>query len=137
MPTPVTSTGVITVPSNPTFISGLSSPDGLTIDPWGNLIVAHGNGISCYSPTYKSGGSPLFAYTGSGGVTNVELGGSNGRTLFYTRYSPNMGLYSIPLNQIVVPEPASLALLGVGSLLLLSSRRRRRLSSPGRLRQVP
>jgi sugar lactone lactonase YvrE len=120
----ISTSGAISGPT--TFVSNLSNPDGITVDRWGNVFVALGGGVNCYSPSYKSGDSPIFTYSDSHGATNVELGGSDGKTLFYTRsgYSSTsyMGLFSIPLTY--VPEPASLAILALPAALLLRRRRK-------------
>jgi sugar lactone lactonase YvrE len=121
----ITGPGTLADPNGTTFVS-VGSPDGLTMDPWGNLIVACSAGVNCYSSTYKVGDQPLFSITATS-VTNVELS-ADGKTLFYTRsgYSSigNMGLYSVPLTTVGVPEPASLALLALPAALLVRRRRK-------------
>ena len=99
------------------FLSNVARPDGMTIDPWGDLIVARTGGVSCYSPS----GSKIFdVATTDSGATNVELGGADGKTLFITA---GTSLYDVSLNQ--VPEPSSLGLLGSGAAFLLLCRRLR------------
>jgi sugar lactone lactonase YvrE len=116
----ITSPGELANTTGRTLIT-TSSPDGMTVDPWGNIIFARSNGISCISPT----GTYLFDFSVSGAVTNVEIGGpKDNKSLFYTMYSPNMGLYSVDL--VEVPEPASLAVFALPLALLPRRRRHRR-----------
>jgi len=106
------------VPTNGrTFLASVTRPDGITIDPWGDLMVARTGGVSCYSPS----GSKIFdVTTADSGATNVELGGADGKTLFITA---GTSLYSVSLNQ--VPEPTSLGILLVSGVAILLCRRRK------------
>jgi gluconolactonase len=108
-------------PTNGQSFASVTSPDGMTVDPWGNLIVGRSNGITCWSPA----GTSLFSLTTNTSVTNVELGGADGESLFYTTYGTSMGLYKIALTQ--VPEPTSLSLLALslGGMLTIFGQRRR------------
>ncbi len=115
----------LNTPGNPTnerqFVTA-TEPDGLTVDPWGDLIAAREGGVSCWSPN----GTKLFDVSipeANFDATNVELVGDS---LYVTA---GISLYRIPLTEIsTVPEASTLGMLGMGAVMLL--RRRRRSTSP-------
>ncbi len=97
-------------------IRGISNgPDGMTVDPAGNLYAAVQNAVWAWTPT----GERLFELDVPENPTNVVFGGADGKTLFITARS---SLYAVDLN--IVPEPNSALLLGFGCLGLLHFRRR-------------
>jgi gluconolactonase len=103
-----------------TFVS-VTSPDGLMVDPWGNVISSRSGGISSWNPA----GATLFSLTTNSQVTNVELAtGAAGTGLYFTTYSAStMGLYRVGLTQ--VPEAGTAGVLVVGVMGLLGRRRGR------------
>ena len=104
------------VPTNGRIYANATSPDGLTMDTWGDVIAARSGGVSCWSPA----GAKLFDVAipeASYDATNVELAGN---TLYVTA---GISLYSVPV--AVVPEPSTLWVLAAG----LALRRRRRRAS--------
>ena len=109
----LTSAGVPT--NGRTFVSA-TSPDGMTVDPWGDLIVARSGGVSAWSPA----GVKLFDVATSEtsfNATNVEV---VGKSLYVTA---GISLYRVPLTQ--VPEASTLGIVGGGMGLLLRRRRTR------------
>ena len=72
-----------------------NGPDGLTVDPSGNIYAAVQNAVFAWNPA----GQRLFSLSVGQDPTNVELGGRNGKTLFITAGN---GLYSVGLN--IVPK---------------------------------
>ncbi len=98
-----------------TTIPGITNgPDGLTIDPAGNIYAAVQNAVWAWNPA----GQQLFQLAFPEDPTNVEFGAADGKTLFVTA---GRSLYSVRLN--IVPEPASLELMLVGlSFLALGHR---------------
>lgn len=90
------------------LVTGLDRwPDGLEVDPWGNVFVAvHSGsmrGINIYSPE----GDFLLRIPLQAETTNMTWGGVDGRTLFITNGST---LRSVPFPALPVPEtgPADL-----------------------------
>ena len=107
-------------PDGTTIPNITNGPDGLTIDPAGNIYAAVQNAVWAWNPA----GQQLFQLPFPEDPTNVEFGGADGKTLFVTA---GRSLYSIRLN--IVPEPASLVLCltGIG---FLAVRRQFRLALP-------
>ena len=103
------------VPTNERTFVGVTQPDGITVDPWGNLIVARQGGVSAYSPN----GSKLFDVSTpepNYNATNVELVGNS---LYITA---GISLYRVSLTQ--VPEASTVGVLGAGVLALMRRRRK-------------
>jgi gluconolactonase len=101
-------------------IPGINNgPDGMTVDPAGNLYVAVQNAVWAWTPT----GERLFELSIPEDPTNVTFGGADGKTLFITAQS---SLYGIELN--IVPEPSAwlLGWLSAGHLLATGRRRQNR-----------
>jgi gluconolactonase len=99
------------------FVLLSGNPDGLTIDPAGNIYGAVGNTVRAWNPM----GQELFQLALPTGIsaTNVEIGGPDGKTLFV---SGGIALFSVQLN--IVPEPASVVLIAVGAIgTAIASRR--------------
>lgn len=98
-------------------ITGITNgPDGLTIDPAGNVYSAVQNAVWAWNPA----GQQLFQLAFPEDPTNLEFAGANGKTLYVTA---GTSLYSVPLN--VAPEPTGLTLVLVASTGLALARRRR------------
>lgn len=98
-------------------IPGITNgPDGMTVDPAGNLYAAVQNAVWAWTPT----GERLFELDVPENPTNVTFGGADGNTLFITARS---SLYGIELN--LVPEPSSALLLVLGGIGLMRPCRRR------------
>jgi gluconolactonase len=96
-------------------IPGITNgPDGMTVDPAGNLYAAVQNAIWAWTPT----GERLFELPVPENPTNVTFGGPDGKTLFITAQS---SLYGIQLN--IVPEPSVAALLMTAAACLVHRRR--------------
>jgi gluconolactonase len=75
--------------------SSTNGPDGLTVDPSGNVYAAVQNAIQVWSPS----GARIMSLSVGMDPTNVELGGRNRKTLYITAGN---SLYGVGLN--VVPE---------------------------------
>jgi gluconolactonase len=111
----VTAPGVLTnqrqfarddVNANGQTIPGITNgPDGLTIDPAGNVYSAVQNAVWAWNPA----GQQLFELAFPEDPTNLDFGGADGKTLFVTA---GTSLYSVQLN--IVPEPAAAVLLVLG-----------------------
>ena len=98
-------------------IPGITNgPDGMTVDPSGNLYAAVQNEVWAWTPT----GERLFELAIPENPTNVTFGGDDGKTLFITART---SLYGVELN--IVPEPSSVG-LAYGFFALLGFRRVRR-----------
>jgi gluconolactonase len=113
-----------------TPITGVNSPDGMTIDPWGNLIIARSGGVSCYdmsNPLLTNQHLWDLTVNSNTSATNVEV---YDNTLYVTTYGNNSvagsrALYSVALMPTApVPEPATLGVMGAGLAVLLCRRRR-------------
>ena len=63
---------------------GVSGPDGLAIDRDGNLFVAHASLGAVFALNPHGEGIAKIASCAGRTITNVTLGGSDGRTLFIT-----------------------------------------------------
>jgi gluconolactonase len=92
-----------------------NGPDGLTVDPAGNVYAAGQGNVVAWNPQ----GQQLFTLNFPEDPTNLEFGGADGKTLFVTA---GASLYSVPLN-IDVPEPATLAMIGLPVIALVARRR--------------
>jgi gluconolactonase len=80
------------------FAKTSGGPDGLTVDPAGNLYAAVGGTVS----VWDSLGQPLFKLpVPEPHVSNVTFGGTEGRTLYITASS---SLYGI---ELLTPDPAA------------------------------
>jgi gluconolactonase len=103
------------VDANGDRIPGITNgPDGMTVDPAGNLYAAVQNAVWAWTPT----GERLFELPVPENPTNVTFGGPDGKTLFITAQS---SLYGIPLN--IVPEPSATILLLTAAACLTYRRR--------------
>jgi SMP-30/Gluconolactonase/LRE-like region len=92
-------------------IPGITNgPDGLTIDPAGNIYSAVQNAVWAWNPQ----GQQLFELSFPEDPTNLDFGGADGRTLFVTA---GTSLYSVQLN--IVPEPAGIVLMAVGAVMVV------------------
>jgi gluconolactonase len=96
-------------------IPGITNgPDGMTVDPAGNLYAAEQNAIWAWTPA----GERLFELPVPEDPTNVTFGGPDGKTLYITAQS---SLNGIPLN--IVPEPSATVLLATAAICLAYGRR--------------
>lgn len=77
------------------------SPDGMTVDPAGNLYVTLQGSVDIFAPD----GSFIDTISVPGRATNAAFGGENGKTLFITEGN---NLWGIELN--IIPEPSTLSL---------------------------
>jgi gluconolactonase len=93
-----------------------NGPDGLTIDPAGNVYGAVQNAVWAWNPV----GQQLLQLNFPEDPTNLEFGAADGKTLFVTA---GVSLYGVPLN--VVPEPMGPGLLVAGTAAWALRRRRR------------
>jgi gluconolactonase len=109
--TPGTLTNARTLASN---VGTTNGPDGLTIDPAGNLYAAGQNNVIAWDPQ----GAQLFTLSYPEDPTNLEFGGAAGNILYVTA---GKSLYSVQLN---VPEPATLAMSVLPVMGLAAGRRR-------------
>jgi gluconolactonase len=114
----VTAGGVITNPRQFASTSDLpSGPDGMTIDPAGNLYAALGTTVRAWNPS----GQVVMNLSVPQASTNLDFGGPTGKTLFI---AAGTGLYGIDLN--IVPEPGgALAALALVSVVAGIQRRRK------------
>jgi gluconolactonase len=103
-------------------IPGISNgPDGMAVDPAGNLYAAVQNAIWAWTPS----GERLFELDVPEDPTNVTFGGADGKTMFITA---QRSLYGITLN--IVPEPSSGVLLMLGGAAAVAVGRRRTTRRP-------
>ena len=96
-------------------IPGITNgPDGLTIDPAGNIYAAVQNAVWAWNPQ----GQQLFELSFPEDPTNLDFGGADGRTRFV---AAGTSLYSVQLN--IVPEPAGIVLIAVGVVTVVMASR--------------
>lgn len=113
----------------------ISFTDTITILPTAGgsgLLVVKGSITASAEGPPNEGQASTFAFTALGSKTSVVIGGVtyayDPASLGYSQPTinvPNSGGLSLNVTASAVPEPASLALVGVGGLLLAAPRLRR------------
>ena len=102
-------------PTGTTIPGIFNGPDGLTIDPAGNIYGAVQNAVWAWNPA----GQQLFQLSFPEDPTNLDFGGPTGKTLYVTA---GTSLYSVPLN--IVPEPAGvMAIVGAAGVAFVRKKR--------------
>lgn len=123
--------------SRSTFISGLSSPYGLAFNAAGDLFVSVSNGITeitpgkVLTPFLNMTGIADMAFDNSGDLFATDSGDlieitSGGHESTIASGFGNLTGIAIQGETLPVPEPTTLALVGLGAGALLVYRRRKR-----------
>ncbi|MDX2109613.1 MAG: SMP-30/gluconolactonase/LRE family protein [Verrucomicrobiota bacterium] len=87
------------------LISGLNKwPDGITVDAYGNLVIALFDGANKGVVIYSPQGELLKTIPMAANTTNVEFGGANKRTLYITSGG---ALFSVAFPALEFEAPAA------------------------------
>jgi len=114
--------------------TSISITDTITISPTtGGMGVLTVVGTAAASTSFDgTNASQLSSFTYTGGITSVVINGTvysyDPGTVSYSQPTVNVansGGLSVTITPTPVPEPASMALVGVGGLLLAAPRLRR------------